>query len=385
MKKKEIISIIIIAIVLAVLISGAVYLSMIPRMSKKGVPINFFPAYNGKVYIYNNSVINTENITVSDVDIDLTEFGVHSTGIINIGNIDALTLYLSAYSDGKTRFFGMNLLTGKIFEILFESSFEVFGYNNRQFYVSSGYLYYFAWNIPEDGSFENVNDSFCRVPLTGGREEVIAEFPHFASERTTFSFVADGMAFFCDAENISVCDPDTGKIEILWSAEDNGYNTVNRSLTYYDGLIYFLASSEPHEEIVPEDPDFFADITSATSSYLFSLNPKNKKVTLVTAEPINCFYIADNRIYYIPKALGTVQIGDQIMPRYSAEEVYSLDLKGRNKEKVCSFNGIFVYDIIYMNESIICIHDYYGETFRTSYCIIDRQTGEVTRVKTNKN
>ena len=66
--------------------------------------------------------------------------------------------------------------------------------------------------------------------------------------------------------------------------------------------------------------------------------------------------------------------------RLSAKEVYSFDLKGRNKEKVCSFDGIFVYDILYMNDSIICVQDYYGKTFTTSYCVIDRHTGEVTRV-----
>jgi outer membrane protein assembly factor BamB len=187
------------------------------------------------------------------------------------------------------------------------------------------------------------------------------------------------MAFFCDAENISVCDVATGKTEILWTAESRGYDVVNSNLSYYDGLIYFTALSAAREELVPEDPDYYANMTT-TSTYLFSLDPKTKKSTLITEEPINSYYIEDDRIYYIPKALGTIQFGDRIMPRFSANEVYSFDLNGRNKEKVCSFDGIFVYDILYMNDSIICVQDYYGENFSTSYCVIDRLTGEVTRV-----
>ena len=68
------------------------------------------------------------------------------------------------------------------------------------------------------------------------------------------------------------------------------------------------------------------------------------------------------------------------MPRFCAKEVYSFDLKGRNKEIVCSFGDIFVSDILYLNDSVICVSDYYGEDFSTSYCIIDRQTGETERV-----
>lgn len=382
MKTKNIFTAIIISLIIFALIFGAVYLSTLHRRRGGAEKvICSYPAFNNEVYVSRSTVIDTQNVTVSVFKFDLTEFGVHPTAIFNIGNVDALNLYFSTMYD-KTRFFAKNLLTGNISEIVFESNFEVLGFTNKQFYVNGGYIYYFAWDLPEDGLVDNVMDSFCRVSLTGGREEVIAEFPHFG-ERTAFSFVADGMAFFCDVKKISVCDVATGKTEVLWTAESRGYDIVDSNLSYYDGLIYFTASSAAREELVPEDPDYYANMTT-TSSYLFSLDPKTKKSTLITEEPINSFYIADDRIYYIPKALGTITAGDKIMPRFCAKEVYSFDLKGRNKEKVCSFGDIFVSDILYMNDSVICVSDYYGENFSTSYCIIDRKTGEEERV-TRKN
>lgn len=384
MKTKNIFTAIIISLIVFALIFGAVYLSTLHRRRGGAEKvICAYPAFNNEVYIGRSSLIDTQlidtqNVTITEVKFDLTEFGVHTAAMVNIGNVDALNLYFSAKYDSKTRFFAKNLLTGNISEIVFESDFEVLGFNFDQFYVSGGYLYYFAWDRPEDGVFDNVTDSFCRVPLTGGREEVIAEFPHYG-ERTAFSFVADGMAFFCDVKKISVCNVATGKTEVLWTAKSLGYDIVDSNLSYYDGLIYFTASSAAREELVPEDPDYYANMTT-TSSYLFSLDPKTKRSTLITEEPINSFYIADDRIYYIPKALGTITAGDKIMPRFCAKEVYSFDLRGRNKEKVCSFGDIFVSDILYLNDSVICVSDYYGENFSTSYCIINRQTGEVRRV-----
>lgn len=380
MKKKDVISIIITTLAISVLIVGCVYLSTMPRRAGGGEVIRFYPAHQNEVYIYNNAVIDTQNVTISTVGFDLSEFGIEPSAKIGIGNIDALTLYFAAYHpyQENTRYFGMNLITGKISEIIFESGFDYCDYKDKSFYVHQGYLYYFAWTLTGLEISKDTNDSFCRVPLTGGRGEVIAEYENFTASNS-LCFVADGIAVFCEYNRIYACNIDTGVTENLWIPSSEGYDIVNTNVTYYNGLIYFTASAEAREELVPEDPDYYANMTT-TSSYLLSLNPKTKKATLITKEPINSYYIEDDRIYYIPKALGTIQIGDRIMPRFSANEVYSFDLNGRNKEKVCSFDGIFEYDILYMNDSIICVQDYYGETFSTSYCVIDRLTGEVTRV-----
>ncbi len=381
MKKKDIISIIITTLAGAVLIVGCVYLSTMPRRAGGGEVIRFFPAHQNEVYIYNNAVIDTQNVTITTVGFDLSEFGIEPSAKIGIGNIDALTLYFAAYHpyQENTRYFGMNLITGKTSEIIFESGFDYCDYKDKSFYVHEGYLYYFAWTLTGLEISKDTNDSFCRVPLTGGRGEVIAEYENFTASNS-LCFVSDGIAVFCESNRIYACDIDTGGTETLWVPSSEGYDIVNTNIAYYNGLIYFTASAQAREELVPEDPEFFSESTSTVSSYLISLNPKNKKATLLTKEPINSFYIADGRIYYIPKALGTIQLGDRIIMRLSAKEVYSFDLKGRNKEKVCSFDGIFVYDILYINDDVICVQDYYGETFTTSYCVIDRHTGEVTRV-----
>ena len=228
MKKKDVISIIITTLAIAALIGECVYLATSPRRNSGGEKaLTFYPAFQNEVYIYNNSVIDVENVTISTVGFDLSEFGIEPSAKIGIGNIDALTLYFAAYHpyQEKTRYFGMNLITGKISEIVFESAFDYCDYKDKSFYVHRGYLYYFAWTVTGLEISKDTNDSFCRVPLTGGRGEVIAEYENFTASNS-LCFVSDGIAVFRESDRIYACNIDTGVTEILWDSDSDGYDII---------------------------------------------------------------------------------------------------------------------------------------------------------------
>jgi hypothetical protein len=236
MKKKDIITIIIITAVLAATLFGAIFLTSRRGKSSDGKPINLYrPIWNEKI-IYDHSgvyVVDSENSTIKDLPIDLSSFGINDfrKEALMAGNVDGINLYLSysyytSLSESKDMFFRYNLITSEISEIEFTTAFEM--NSNHNFYAHGGYLYYFGWNTedPVDAIINNYPSYLCRVPVSGGKEEVLAEYQEKSS--APFRYM-----MFEDREELrAFLQQSTGAEDliVIMGARDNSLSDYAKSL-----------------------------------------------------------------------------------------------------------------------------------------------------------
>ena len=357
-KKKELITIIIIAVVLAAILFGAIFLTSRRGKSSDNKPINLYrPIWQEKI-IYDHSgvyVVDSENSTIKDLPIDLSAFGINDfrKEALMAGNIDGINLYLSySYytnlSESKDMFFRYNLLTSEISEIEFSTAFEM--NSNYNFYAHGGYLYYFGWNTEDyvDVIINNYPSYLCRVPVTGGEEEVLAEYQNF-NERIV---LVDGDTVITSNES-SLCAFDVSKKKRteLFNAKNNGFRLIETERSYYyDGNLYFLAEKDL-PSVVEADEDF-KESWKTPDSFLISLDIKKKEWKKVIDVPVSLFCVTDDGIFYVKKKYRLLPITEfavtvnDVLTVYGDDSICSQPIGG-GEERVLytneklSFNEIF--------------------------------------------
>ena len=351
-KKKELITVIIIALVLAAILFGAIYLAGRRGKSTDSKPINLYrPIWQEKI-IYDHSgvyVVDSENSTIKDLPIDLSAFGINDfrKEAIMAGNVDGINLYLSySYytnlSESKDMFFRYNLLTSEISEIEFSTAFEM--NSNYNFYAHGGYLYYFGMNFSDylNAIVNNDPSYLCRVPVTGGEEEVIAEYQNF-NERIV---LVDGDTVITSNESsLYAFDVSKKKRTEIFNAKNNGFRLIETERSYYyDGNLYFLAEKDL-PSVVEADEDF-KESWKTPDDYLISLDIKKKEWKKVIDVPVSLFCVTEDGIFYVKKKYRLLLTSNFALSIHDVLTVYGDD-------SICSQPiGGGEEQVLYTNEKI---------------------------------
>ena len=357
-KKKELITVIIIVVVLAAILFGAIYLAGRRGKLTNNKPINLYrPIWQEKIILNHSGVfvVDSENSTIKDLPINLSAFGINDfrKEALMAGNVDGINLYLSySYytnlSESKDMFFRYNLITSEISEIEFTTAFEMNSNNN--FYAHGGYLYYFGMNFSDylNAIVNNDPSYLCRVPVTGGEEEVLAEYRNY-NERIV---LVDGDSVITsDESSLYAFDVSKKKRTELFNAKNNGFRLIltNRSY-YYDGKLYFKAEKDL-PSVVEADEDF-KESWRTPDSYLIALDIKNKKWEKVIDVPVSLFCVTEDGIFYVKKRYRLLQKTDfalsvnDVLTVYGDDSICSQPIGGGEERVVytnekISFNEIF--------------------------------------------
>ena len=190
--------------------------------------------------------MDSENSTIKDLPINLSAFGINDfrKEALMAGNVGGINLYLSysyytSLSESKDMFFRYNLLTSEISEIEFTTAFDM--NSNHKFYAHGGYLYYFGMNFSGylNAIVNNDPTYLCRVPVTGGEEEVLAEYRNY-NERIV---LVDGdTVITSDESSLYAFDVSKKKRTEIFNAKNNGFRLIETERSYYYyGNLYFLS------------------------------------------------------------------------------------------------------------------------------------------------
>jgi len=359
MKKKEIISIIIIAVVLAAILFGAIFLSNQHRHQKYAPPIE-------SVERINLSLESDMPLPTSD---DIAEYVNGEDHFLVYGNTENSVLYFACMlpDSRKTVFFKYSTLNGNISKINAEVEYT------HTFYYSDRFIYYLK---PKDGNYSGTVNYLCRIPTSGGNEQILAEYDLGNVTSASLHFVVENKVILSLSKKIFAYDLDKNETITLFDAEKNGFDIIVSDIWYYSGNLYFSALSETRENNIPTAENFPEDVTPVNSRYLIRLNIKTKKFSLMFEEPINCFYMTENEIIYMPKVNNVTEIGGKLMPLYS-DKIFACDLDGKNSREIFSGLEIWAYSILAIKDEKIYVNDGYAETVKASIKEIDINTGEV--------
>lgn len=369
MKKKEIISAAVISVFLIAILAGTFFLTRRQSRSNISEPLYSSMKNGEKIFYLDLFSIDAAENKWQNMISDIRAFGSYTS----IGNIENLILYFSYYDEdsGEAQYYKYDTITRQISMIEYESEFEVRDYRD-DFYAYKGYLYYFAWNIPEDMVWDNVSNYLCRIPVSGGKEEIICEY---TNRSESICFITDD-AVITKASDIMSYDLVKNKKTVLWNAEANGYAMIDSNIQYYDGNLYFLAYSNSQGESI--------ETIQRYTGNLISYNIKTKKSSLVSEIPISCFYLTSDKIYYVGIPSADTDVDNNIVLKLKTPTVYSCSLNGKNAEEICTNKDMWIIDIFYVNEDKIFYHDGNAETHKASYFSVDRATGE-TEMLQKKN
>lgn len=388
MKKRDVITIIITALVLAAILAGCLYLANRHRSGDISALLTPFEYFDNKVYACCIDTKTDELFSISDI-FDLSKFADPDNCTVGIGNIDNSILYLSCLdkTSKEVHYFKYNILTEQISKIESESNFDVRPHSGN-FYASGKYLYYLAYDHSEE-----ITNYLCRVPVSGGEEEVIAEYPDNSEK---LCFVINNKVITRNSNSIFVYDLRKNRKSMLWDSDKNGYTGINSDLQYYyymgidsdlqyyNGKLYFLTIPKNNPEVVCENEEFLNKWGTTSNSLLVALDMKTKKAVPVLDAPIDSFYLTKDKIYYIPKEYGIVQKSRTEMPRFSSLTLYSCSYDGNDIAAICTVENIWMHGILFINEEKAYVTDAQAETAKQLYVVIDIKSGETKTVQRKK-
>ena len=364
MKKKELITIIIIAIVLAAILFGAIFLTSRRKNTSEERLINVYnPIMNGKI-LYNSSgipIIDPEIPDISELPVDLSAFGIDNfdKNLLIAGNFDGINLYFSyRHNNGLTdeyQFYRYNSITAEISKIEFKTGFDRNSFYN--FYAHGGYLYYSSYD--DFTNYEELKNSckyLCRVPVGGGKEEVLAKYDDTGE---FICFVDGDSVVTANRSSISVWDVSKKKKTEIFNAERNGFRliTAERSF-YYQGIMYFEAEKDLPS--VADADEGFKESWRTPDSYLIALDIKKKEWKKAVDDPVSIFCVTEDEIFYVkkkyrwlPKSDFALSIND-ILTVYGDSSICSQPIGGGEERVVYTNEKISYNEIFSVKNGKLC-------------------------------
>ena len=258
--------------------------------------------------------------------------------------------------------------------------------SNHKFYAHGGYLYYFGMNFSGylNAIVNNDPTYLCRVPVTGGEEEVLAEYRNY-NERIV---LVDGdTVITSDESSLYAFDVSKKKRTEIFNAKNNGFRLIETERSYYyNGNLYFLAKK--YLPSVAEADEDFKEDWKTPDDYLIALDIKSKKWEKVFDFPVSLFCVTEDRIYYVKKKYRliplkefTLSIND-VFIAYVDSSICSQPIGG-GEERVVYTNDKISYNEIFSvkNGRICCKINSPTETdydYKVKFAVIDFDSGNIT-------
>jgi hypothetical protein len=358
-KKKDIFIAALIIILLAAIVGGCIFLTRRRQNTDYAPPIQSVD----RVHLY-----LSDEVTLTQA-VDVSKYVNGSNYILYPGNTENGIQYFSCYvyDSDKTLFFKYNTINGNFAKIDFETELNV-----PYLYASGGFIYYLKYKeTNEIGYYTNY---LCRIPISGGGEQILAEYNPRNTMYAELHFVVENKVILSLTDKILAYDIDKNETLTLFDAEKNGFEMVKADIWYYGGNLYFEAISKTREDNIPTDDDVTEDMIPVNSSYLLTFNMKTKKSRLLLEEPINCYYMTADEIIYMPTVYRTIEIGCEILPHYN-DKIISCDLDGKNPREIFSGLDVWAYSIYRYKDGKLYVSDGYAATQKQSIIEIDTNTG----------
>lgn len=355
-KKKDIFAASVSIVLVVIIVVGCVFLTKRRGNHENAPPIQSVT----RVYVY----LADEKPQRDTVD--LSEYVNGSEYILNSGNTEYGIKYFACFvhDSMKTLFFKYNTLNGSLAKIEAEIESAI-----PYIYASGGFIYYLRDKIGE------ISENYlCRIPISGGGEQILAEYAVGNVMYAALHFVVENKVILSFNDKIFAYDVDKNKTQILWDAEQNGFDLLKNNIWYYDGNLYFSAISETRENNIPTEEGMTETMIPVNSDYLLTLNMKTKRSHLLVEEPINCFYMTADEIIYMPTVYRTIEIGCEILPHYN-DKIISCDLDGKNPREIFSGLDVWAYSIYRYKDGKLYVSDGYAATEKQSIIEIDTNTG----------
>lgn len=154
---------------------------------------------------------------------------------------------------------------------------------------SDGYAYYQRMipKVDKPSSVDDYDRTFCKRELATNKETVLftATDENRMSEQTHPAFVENGWIYFIGQDKGSIWRTDMEGENCSVIAESKAW--VDRPGTYYsDGWVYYILSER---EFTEENVGEF---------HIYRTNLDQNKTEKLSSEPVDWFYVTNNRIYY---------------------------------------------------------------------------------------
>jgi hypothetical protein len=203
-------------------------------------------------------------------------------------------------------------------------------------FVWSEYLYYTRKILREGGDSENPNDYIhhvCRISVDGGEEEVV-----FAGNEALAMVAEDRIITTADG-NMYSYDLTARTKQLLFNLEDIGYKNFGGVYNFLNGKLYFICVDD--EYVTSEYTGLYYNYR-----FLLSVDIHTGEVKRVVEEPVICYALTDDTIYYFPFELRHLYIPEDD-PRgavvyLASPTLYACDISGENQGAVYT-NETFCY------------------------------------------
>jgi hypothetical protein len=390
-KKKDIFIAALIIILLTAIVGGCIFLASRRDNTAPQKAINLYRPSRENTIIYDRfgiHVINPEIPDINTLSVDLSEFGIdNGYEVLRAGNVDGINLYLchsyyAGLTESETLFFRYNLITSQVSKIELTSNYDTVSYYN--FYAHGGYLYYFAWNTENRLSTGLEPGYLCRVPVSGGKEETLAEY---TSGSEHIVCVAGDTVITSNGSKISSYDVSKKKKSELFNAEKSGFRLLLAERSYYyDGKLYFKAEKDM-PSILEADEGFKED-WKTPDDYLIALDIKSKKWEKVFDFPVSLFCVTEDRIYYVKKKYRLIPLKEfalsinDVFIAYVDSSICSQPIGGGEESVNYTNENISINEIFSIKDGKMCCminssnKTYYDYGIR--FATIDFTTGNIT-------
>ena len=293
MKKKDIITVIIIALVIVGIIGGCIYLATRHRSEfreKKtfGIINSMYQIYGQYIYFGHDQILmrfDTATDTLTKLCTDTECDG--GCVLENVGYTSRIyqnRYYFSFYGD-VCGFAYYDIKTGKT-EIIKKYDIPV----DSEFFVYDGCIYHMRDPLQDE------NHIIYRLSVDSGKDEPIINLETDES----LIMVADGM-IFTEKTVIEVIDKnyespigytvvyayDTNTLERreLWHSDKDKYNRIGSRVQFFDGKLYFMIRTDGENQL------------GSILSYLCCLDTESGAAEYLSQTPIRSFYLTREGIY----------------------------------------------------------------------------------------
>ena len=341
-KKKDLITAIIIALVLAAILFSAVYLSMRHRFTDKTFNAGAIGSYtqtSGKhLYFNKNGTLmryDSENDTV-------TKPCGHTKGnnkcILEDLSGDVSVYGNRVYFSYHTDKLGMNTDVA-YFDIKTEKTHTLGVNNSGSFYIYDGSVYYVDIEL----------SAICRIPASGGSAETLVEDITYEK----IFAAADGKIFSCYTpisfssmyptiytSCIYSYDIETLEKRELASFQTDSMSPIKKS-AFSDGTVYFQIS-----------------LWRATinSEFLYTLDTETDEINRILVTNINTFYLTDKGICYFPYKERNVYapnlyLSDEngMFPVLKSPDLYFCNFNGENIQTIYTNPNVSFESVYWIN------------------------------------